>query len=127
MDIETELNKELQRLQTKYSNCQEYVCEWQPSIRQEQLPFDKQAELNGEVNKVEHKLMIYCSEYEEAMHTLRHEFFEAMLDQVVNPYVILYNNLQRGFEKAFMENNYIQKESLIERFVKVEEDRGDKR
>jgi hypothetical protein len=128
LDIEKELKKELEYLQTKYGECHEYTCEWQPCIKNEQLPFNKNAELNGEVDKTNHKLMVYCGEYSEALHTLRHEFFEAILDKLVSPYVTLYNCLQRGFENSFMETTYHQKESIIEKLVKQEEfERGDKR
>ncbi len=65
--------------------------------------------------------MIYCYDLDEALHTLRHEFFEACFDCMVDPYVVIYNEMQRGYESAFMQSTYKQKESIIERFVKVEE------
>jgi len=128
LDIEKELKKELEHLQTKYGECHEYTCEWHPCIKNERLPFNKNAELNGEVDKTNYKLMVYSCEYSEALRTLRHEFFEGILDKLVSPYVTLYNCLQRGFENSFMETTYHQKESIIEKLVKQEEfERGDKR
>jgi hypothetical protein len=121
LDLQLELNKELKRLQEKYTECQEYTVEWMPCIKHERMPFNRNAELNGEVNKTEHKLMIYCSEYTEAMHCLRHEFFEAFFDVLVSPYVDLFNEMERGYQNAFMKTNYNIKESYIEKQVRREE------
>ncbi|MFA5307376.1 MAG: hypothetical protein WC365_08055 [Candidatus Babeliales bacterium] len=121
MDVQFELEKELKRLQSKYNECQEYTVEWHPVTKKEMLPFNRMAELNGEVNTTERKLMIYCVDFESAMHTLRHEFFEAQFNLLVQPYVELYNEVQKGYENAFMRSNYCHKESFIEKHVQREE------
>jgi hypothetical protein len=121
LTIQDELNKELKRLQTKYNACSEYTVCYEPCEKTTQLPFNRDAVLNGEVNKVEHKLMIYCYGLEDALHTLRHEFFEAYLDCLIDPYVTIYNEMQRAYENSFMITTYKSKESIIERFVKLEE------
>jgi hypothetical protein len=121
MDIQAELEKELKRLQDKYGTCTEYTVEWQPCEKHERLPFSKDAVLKGEVDKIGHRLLIYDSDWTEARHTLLHEFFEACFDVLASPYIEMYNHIQRGYEHAFMQITYSQKESLIEKFVKQEE------
>ena len=128
MDIQKELEKELTRLQLKYGQCNEYKVDWRPCHKTTEMPYGANAELNGEVDKINHTLCIYCTDYNEALHTLLHEFFEASFDMLVQPYVELYNQVQRGYENAFMRTTYQNKEGFIERYVKVEEQaRGDKR
>jgi len=111
MDTQAELEKELKRLQLKYGAC----------IKEDELPFEKNAELKGEVNKVDHKLMVYEHDLPEALHVLRHEFFEAAFDTLIQPYIEVFNHIQRGYERAFMATQYSRKESLIEKFVAQEE------
>jgi hypothetical protein len=76
--------------------------------------------LEGEVNPEAHIIYVYSCEYNDAMHTLMHEFFEAMLDPFVKPYVEMYNHSRESMEQAFMKIQYTQKEAKIERMIKAE-------
>jgi len=96
-----EFNKELKRLQQKYSAGFECVVEWQPlnhTLRPRiYRPDGKQLVVNGEWKGS--RLIIYEEEYlERAIHTLHHEFIEYILmNSLVDPYVILANAVQNVF------------------------------
>jgi len=120
MSIQKELEKELLLLQEKYGCCLTYRVKHNPIVKAIDLPFKQNVEINGEVNKQEQVIYVYNCDLKDALHTLRHEFMEAMLDKIVNPYVILCNNVIRTFESAFMELAYSQKELLIEKLVRAD-------
>ena len=122
MDTLRELEKELERLKIKWGRGKELKVQWMPCVKKNAMPYDKDVELRGEVDKVNRCLMVYDSELEDCLHVLRHEFFEYMIDcELVSPYVTLYNQMQRAFEKAFMETAYPRKEAVIEILVENEE------
>jgi len=129
MDIQKILEKELKRLQNKYRQCHEFRVEWKPCTKEYDMPYDRKAELAGQVDEIGHVLEVYATEVEEALHVLRHEFFESCFNKLIRPYIDYANNVQRGLEKAFMQTNYWQKECFIENFVAQEEEDevGDKR
>jgi hypothetical protein len=131
LDTQHELEVELARLQQKYGRGKELTVEWMPSDKTQGSLFGMDGELYGEVLKLDRKVCIYCSEHEDAMHTLRHEFFEYMFEtELIGPYVELYNQMYQGFEKAFAKTQYTRKEALIEILVEREEEsleKGDKK
>jgi len=123
MAIELELQLELQRLQHKFGRGKELSIVYEPRMPVEatrELPFGEVCELCGEV--INNEIRIYIADFHDALHTLRHEFFEYVFDQdLIQPYVILYNQMKIAHEKAFMHDTYRRKESLIEIIVKNEE------
>ena len=71
-------------------------------------------------------IYIYETELEEALHTLRHEFFEWMLHkELIKPYSTLCEQLQKALLSAMQETAYANKEALIELLVKLEEGKLD--
>jgi len=120
MNVQSELEKRLEQLKELMGMGKELTVEWMPSIKNEKLPFDKDATLRGQVNKTNRCLEIFDSNLDDALRTVIHEYVEYIIDcQLIDPYVILYNNVQRAYEKAFMENNYHRKECVIEVLVKI--------
>ncbi len=118
MKIQDEINKELEWLQKEFGRGKELCAKCQTKRPTQEMPFDKNYELSGEVDKINHILFIYETNLEEAIHTLYHEFIEYLIDtEFVSPYVTLYNHMQRGYEKAFEETAYQRKESMIELIV----------
>lgn len=122
MAIELELQLELKRLQQKFGRGKELVIVYEPRIPSKathELPFGEVAELCGEI--INNEIRIYVTDFKDVLHTLRHEFFEFVFDQdLIQPYVILYNQMKIAHEKAFMEGTYKRKESLIEIMVENE-------
>lgn len=116
--IVEELQKELEWLQNEFGRGAELKLEWKSEPPTTELPFGKEYELRGEVDKTTRTLHIYDTELGEALHTLRHEFLEYVIDsELIGQYVTLYNQLQRAYEKAFEETAYAKKEAFIELLV----------
>jgi len=126
VDVQKELEKELDRLRKKWGRGKELNVVWMPpknSKYKTTVSYGKTYELCGEVDKTSKTIYIYTKELEDSLHTLRHEFFEYILDmELISDYVNMYNYMRLGFEKAFMESAYSRKEALIEALVKREEE-----
>ena len=130
MDIQKELELELDHLQKKYGHGKELHVQWLPQEKLQDSPFAVEGVLEGEVECINHLIYVYCVERLGALHTLRHEFFEYIIDsELIAPYVELYNQMYKGFEKAFALSQYRRKEALIEILVEREEESqtGDKK
>jgi len=121
LDVQTELEIVLNKLQIRYGRGKELHVEWKPCTKKESESLGKTMELRGEVNKENRMIYIYDRDYEEAVHTLVHEFFEYVFDlHLISPYVTLYNQMQKAMEQSFMENEYYNKEAIIEIFTELE-------
>lgn len=122
--MQHELERELTRLQTDYGRGKELRVRWEPKTKVQKAPYGKTVEIRGEVLREEHTINIYDINLTEALHTLRHEFIEYILDfEIVGPYVGIYNEMIHAMEQAFMENQYLRKEAIIEILVSLEEKR----
>jgi len=118
VDMLKELQTELNWLQNEFGRGKELALQWQPEPRSDKMPFGKEYELRGEVDKTTRTIHIYDTDLAEAKHTLRHEFLEYVVDsELIGQYVTLYNQLQRAYEKAFEETAYAKKEAFIELLV----------
>jgi len=124
LKIENELQIELEKLIQDYGRCRELTVKWVPEMRQQRERestslFGDNCTMCGEVK--DRTIYIYETELEECIHTLRHEFFEYLIDhELVGPYVSLYNKMFEGYEKAFQDTQYKRKEALIEILVEKE-------
>ena len=130
LDIKKELRIELETLVKDYGRCRELTVEWVPEMRQQRdhestSLFGNNCTICGEVR--DRIIYIYETELKECIHTLRHEFFEYLIDhELVGPYVSLYNKMFEGYEKAFQDTQYKRKEALIEILVEKEAKRREK-
>jgi len=120
--MESELNKELKRLQLKYGAGFELKLEWHPTDLLHrptiQRADGKRLKVNGEWANT--TITIYEDEsLDKALHILRHEFIEWMLlSNLVDPYVILANTLQNVFQTL----SYKAQEKQIELLVRLEDE-----
>ena len=120
--MESELNKELKRLQLKYGAGFELKLEWHPTPLLNRptihLADGKKMRVNGEWTN--HTIIIYEDEsLEKALHIERHEFIEWMLlSNLVDPYVILANTLQNVFQTL----SYKAQEKQVELLVRLEDE-----
>src|SRR3972149_3959743 len=82
MDIQKMLEEELKLLQKEFG-CAEVVVEWRPRTKNESEFFGKQKVCCGEVIPDECLIIIYLTDCEECLHTLRHEFLEYYYNRVL--------------------------------------------
>ena len=96
---EKKLQGELESRKRKLGLGHELTVRWLP---------DRDSELYGEVK--ENCIYIYAEAEEEAIRTLRHEFFDYIISQVLKPYQQIANKLIQFIN----EEVYKRKERLIE-------------
>lgn len=124
--METELNKELDRLKLKWQAGFEIALDFQPMdviFRPRiELADGKKRVVNGEWCKG--KITIYVNEsLEKAIHTLHHEFLEYILcNSLIDPYVVMANALQNVFRTL----TYQAQEKQIETLANLEDREYDK-
>lgn len=124
--MESELKKELTRLQERYKAGQEIELIWKPIAPLHRPRFTradgKVMVVNGEWTNGQIKIY-EDQDLDKAMHTLHHEFAEMIiLSDLVDPYVILSNALQNVFRTL----TYISQEKLIEKLAKLEDEEYEK-
>jgi len=116
--IQKVLEKELERLVTKYGRGKELNVIHDP-IEVERTLIDQTCRFQGEV--INQTIHVYDETLEEALDTLVHEYFEYIFDIVfVRRHQNLFNAMIEGFTKAFEKEFYADKEGYIETLVKVE-------
>jgi hypothetical protein len=97
--IQKKLEEELNRLKAILGLGYDLIVKWVP---------DGKSKLSGEVRG--NLVYIYEEEEEEAVETLRHEFIDFCISQVVEPYKDVTNLLIKKINK----DAYLQKEKLVE-------------
>ena len=100
------LNDELESLEKKTSTDIGYVIQWTPKV-------DSAKE--GEVKFSEKTICIYSTNLQDALDTLRHEFFEILVCNVQKPYIDLIKILFHIISSQAYEN----KEEMIECLVSL--------
>lgn len=100
------LNDELQSLEKKTGTHTEYTIRWTPKV-------DSVKE--GEVKFSEKTIYIYSTNLQDALDTLRHEFFEILVCNAQKPYVDLIKILFHIVSNQAYEN----KEEMIECMVSL--------
>ena len=103
---EKRLQKELENLKRKLGLGQELTVKWLPNGN---------TKLCGEVK--ENCIYIYAETEEEAIKTLRHEFFDYVISQVLQPYQQIANKLIQFIN----EEVYKRKEKLAEALSRLYE------
>ncbi|MEM3828026.1 MAG: hypothetical protein QXP36_02250 [Conexivisphaerales archaeon] len=104
-ELQTVLEKELQRLAEKLGLNLDLKVAWVP---------DKTASLSGEVK--DGSIYIYEADWEKAIQTLKHELIDYLItSRIVKPLVNLVNILIKAKESEI----YKEKEKLVEIFSKI--------
>lgn len=119
------LKKELDRLVRKYGRGGELNLSWEQMPNGCREVHDKASQSTryeeGCVDRDTRTLRVFSVKIEDALHTVRHEYFEYLLDEIVEPGDILFNEMVKGFCRAFNQTRYRDKERLIESLIKHEE------
>lgn len=97
--VQIQLEKELERLKAKLHTGYELTVKWKPGENEK---------LSGEVKSS--MIMIYETGEAEAIDTLRHEFFDYAVSQVIEPYKSITNKLI----VLINDDVYGRKEKLVE-------------
>lgn len=120
--IETEiLQRELERLVAKYGRGQELDIEWTPKrVERHYASMGRIMTLAGEVDLKRKVIKVYTADLQEALDVVVHEFFEYVLNKLIRPADILFNEVTEGFQRAFNRWRYEDKETWIKLLVKVE-------
>lgn len=114
--VERKLESELERLKRTLGFGHELKVEWIPG----RVKHFRGKELSGEV--LDDTIYIYDRDEGRVLSTLRHEFFDHAVCQVVEPYKSLANKLI----EVINEEAYLKKERLIERLMALKlADEGD--
>jgi len=103
-NIETKLQKELEKLKKKLNAGHELRVVWLPT------PSSK---LSGEVK--DHVIYIYEPDENKAIETLRHEYIDYLISQAIEPYKTAANT----FIKLLNETAYEKKEEVINALLKL--------
>lgn len=98
------LEEELERLKRKLSMGYELKVFWLP---------DSSSSLSGEVKG--ETIFIYEEDFDRALETLKHEFLDYAISQVIEPYKRVANTLILILNKEA----YRRKEKLVENLVKI--------
>lgn len=102
--LEHVLEEELERLKSKFNMGYELKVVWVPNGNER---------LYGEVK--EEKIFIYDKDLDKALKTLKHEFLDYAVSQIIEPYKEVANVLIR----LLNEKAYRQKEALVEKLSKL--------
>jgi len=117
------LERELKRLVEKYGRGKELDLEWIPQrIERYYSTMGMIQELKGELVREEAVIKVYTEDLEEALDVVVHEFFEYIFDQLLHPIDILFNEVTKGYKRAFNRIRYKDKESIIKLLVKIEKE-----
>lgn len=104
VSFEHVLEEELERLKSKFNMGYELKVVWVPNGNER---------LYGEVK--EEKIFIYDKDLDKALKTLKHEFLDYAVSQIIEPYKEVANVLIR----LLNEKAYRQKEALVEKLSKL--------
>lgn len=118
------LEKELDRLVKKYGRGVELRLNWEPIGYREWYDDKWQVTHHeeGRYVKEAHTIEVYSVTLEDAIETLRHEYFEYLLDEIIAPGDVLFNEMSKAFCRAFSMTRYQDKERLIESLIKHEKE-----
>lgn len=108
-------------LLVKEFGCAELSVLWQPKTKDEKM-FGKKGFCCGEVFAEDRLICVYVTDPTEALHVLRHEFFEAYFDkELLDGIITAYNNQRIAYERTMTKDLYKRKEAVIENMVKIVE------
>lgn len=113
-EIQRKLRKELKRLVRKYGIGRQLTLIYQPELHIVEHP--KRGIVGGELK--DNVIRVYDLNEEEALHTVRHEFFEKILEAPIQPW----QSVVKALTQALEEITYYNKEQAIEALVRVEEE-----
>lgn len=103
-DLQKRLENELERLKRLFKMCYDLKVVWLPNSN---------SDLSGEVK--DETIFIYEGDFDIALKTLKHEFLDYAISQVIEPYRRIANQLIL----LINEEAYRRKEELIEKLSEV--------
>jgi hypothetical protein len=105
------LQAELKRLKNMTTSGQQLTVAWAPQ---------KGSSLAGEVK--DDVIFVYEEKSQEAVDTLRHEFFDYLICRAIRPYeqtTLLYKAMLNGLLEKLGEDAYIEKERVAEALARI--------
>lgn len=113
LDVEEKLRDELEKLKDLTSFGYELKVEWCHT---------DESNLSGKVEN--HVIYIFEEDYDRALSTLRHEFFDYLVSLAIKPYekaASYYRVMVNSLIRKLGEEAYIEKEQVVEAFKRIVE------